>query len=161
MNLLTLCLFLSLSTDSIKSLFKQDFNTNFTEVVIYKEEAIRDTFKGTLTKKKNSITMTITYPSKETYRIKNDTLIIESGGKITKEQISDETLKFLRFEFLDDTMGYRIETMGNTLTVYPKERDNFNLIRLTIENNTPKKLEIDDDTKNIVFHFYRWKFFAP
>lgn len=161
MNFLALCLFLTFSTDSIKALLRRDFNTSFTEIVVYKEEAIRDTFKGTLTKKKNVITMRIEYPFKETYTIKNDTLFIESGGKTTKEQLSDESFKFLRFEFLDDTLRYRIEIKDNIITLYPKENDNFNLIRLTIENNIPKKLEIDDELKNITFHFFRWKFLAP
>jgi len=157
MTLFLYWLLVTTPLDSLVNFLQKNFTCSFTEIVIYKEAEVRDTFKGTLTRKGNVLSMEIRTPQKEKYTIIGDTLLIESNGKKTKEILPDEALKFLSFDFLNDTINYVFEFKDNKFSVKPKDNSNFNYIEVEVSDSKPKRLIIDDDEKTLNFRFYNWK----
>ena len=153
-----LLLLIGLSLDSLKVYLNKNFSCYFQEIAVYKEIATSDTFIGTITRKDNTLIFEIKKPTREVYKILNDTLFVEANGKVTKEPLSDQALKFLNFSFLEDTTTYRIATNDSILYVYPRDSTDFNHLKLTIKGYIPKKLELDDNQRKLIFKFSRWQF---
>lgn len=149
---------IGLSLDSLKSYLNKNFSCDFQEIALYKEIATQDTFIGTLTRKDNALTFEIKKPAREVYKILNDTLFVEANGKVSKEPLSDQALKFLNFSFIEDTTNYRIVTDDSILYLYPRDSEDFNYLKLTIKEYIPQKLELDDDQRKLIFKFSRWRF---
>ncbi|MGB9824422.1 MAG: hypothetical protein ACPLN0_05880 [Candidatus Hydrothermia bacterium] len=156
--MLSFLFLLGLSIDSLKSFSYKNFACDFQEIVVYKDIASQDTFIGTLTKKNNTVTFEIKKPSREVYKIIKDTLFVETNGKVSKEPLSDQAMKFLNFSFFEDTISYNIVINDSILFLYPKDSENFNYLKLITKDYFPQRLELDDDQKKLIFKFSRWRF---
>uniref|UniRef100_A0A7C2P2R5 Outer membrane lipoprotein carrier protein LolA n=1 Tax=candidate division WOR-3 bacterium TaxID=2052148 RepID=A0A7C2P2R5_UNCW3 len=141
------------------NLKEKPFKTSFVEIVKYKEFETQDTFKGTILRRGSNITMALTYPSKETYIIKNDTLFIESQGKETAFPLEEDALKLLNFHFLNDSLNFHLEVYSDTLILKSKNESLFLVAKLVIQNGIPEEFFIEDREKILRFFFKNWKFY--
>ena len=158
--MLLIILFLAVIDSTFFSYLKEKpFKASFVEIVKYKEFETQDTFRGTITRRGLNITMEITYPSKETYIIKQDTLFIKSQGKETSYPIEEDALKLLNFQFLNDSLNYDLKVNGDTLILRSKNDSLFLVAKLVIQNGIPKAFAIEDEEKILRFSFKNWKFY--
>lgn len=159
MTILTLLLLTQIESTILANLKDKPFKTNFVEIVRYKGFETQDTFRGTITRRGKNISMELTYPSKETYIIRNDTLFIKSQGKEATYPLEEDALKLINFQFLEDTLNFDLKIEGDTLKLKSKDETLFITAKLVIQKGLPKAFSVEDKEKVLRFFFKNWKFY--